>query len=123
IGHPWLPSTATANHLSAAVAFLVTLYFWRRNTRGIHESSEDALRIMYVTTVMVVLLIGWCTMTILMNPSMQRLPPSPSTQHLVFNPDAVGWMPKLLPNAFVPAKTEVPPADVPAAAAEPRFKI
>jgi hypothetical protein len=27
---------------------LVTLYFWWRNTKGIHESSDDALKIMYV---------------------------------------------------------------------------
>src|SRR6202171_3736808 len=64
-GHPWVPSTDTVNHLAAGIAALVTLYFWRRNTRGIHESSDDALRIMYVTTVMVVLLIGWCSRTIL----------------------------------------------------------
>src|SRR6202162_2890830 len=52
-GHPWVPSSETVNHLAAGIAALVTIYFWRRNTRGIHESSEDALRIMYVTTVMV----------------------------------------------------------------------
>src|ERR1700687_2735409 len=64
-GHPWVPSTDTVNHLAAVIAGLITIYFWRRNTGGIHESSDDALRIMYVTTVMVVLLIGWCSLTIL----------------------------------------------------------
>src|SRR4030081_3242341 len=43
-GHPWVPSTETVNYLAAGIAALVTIYFWRRNTRGIHESSEDALR-------------------------------------------------------------------------------
>src|ERR1700737_4082913 len=52
-GHAWQPSTDTVNHLAAGIAGLVTIYFWRRNTRGIHESSDDALRIMYVTSVMV----------------------------------------------------------------------
>ena len=51
-----LPVGATA----AFVAILITAYFWWRNTQGIHESSEDALRIMKVTTVMVVLMVGWC---------------------------------------------------------------
>src|SRR6266496_2274010 len=57
LGHPWTPSVSTINHLAAGIAVLVTIYFWWRNTRGIHESSDDALRIMYVTTAMVVLLI------------------------------------------------------------------
>jgi amino acid transporter len=100
LGHPWTPSVDTVNHFAAGIAGLVTIYFWWRNTRGIHESSDDALRIMYVTTVMVVLLIGWCAFTILTRPSAQRLPPSPAPHNLVFNNDAVGWMPRLLPGAF-----------------------
>src|SRR6201984_2124616 len=52
------------NLTSAIFAILVTLYFWRENIKGIPESSGKALRIMYVTTVMVVLMIGWCTYTI-----------------------------------------------------------
>ena len=44
-------------HFAAAFAIAVTLYFWRKNTIGIHESSQKALRIMQVTTVMVVILI------------------------------------------------------------------
>src|SRR5437016_8484430 len=53
-GHPWHPSKDTINQISACLAVGVTLYFWWRNTRGIHESSNDALRIMKITTVMVV---------------------------------------------------------------------
>jgi amino acid transporter len=68
-----------------------------RNTKGIHESSDDALKIMYVTTVMVVLLIGWSGWTILRKPETQRLPPAPFVSNLVFNEDAVGWMPRLIP--------------------------
>ena len=95
--------------LAAGIAGAITIYFWWRNTRGIHESSEDALRIMYVTTVMVVLLIGWSTFTILTRPNMQRLPPSPAPHNLVFNTDAVGWMPKLIPGAFQEARPETQP--------------
>jgi amino acid transporter len=100
LGHPWTPSADTVNHFAAGIAGLVTIYFWWRNTRGIHESSDDALRIMYVTTAMVVLLIGWCAFTILTRPSTHRLPPSPTPHNLVFNSDATGWMPRLLPGAF-----------------------
>lgn len=106
LGHPWTPSIETVNYLAAGIAALITIYFWRRNTRGIHESSDDALRIMYVTTVMVVLLIGWSLFTILIKPGMQRLPPPPAPHNLVFNNDAVGWMPKLLPGTFHTARTE-----------------
>src|SRR5215813_7401297 len=42
-----LPVNATA----AFFAILVTIYFWWENIKGIPESSEKALRIMYVTTV------------------------------------------------------------------------
>ena len=51
-------------HFAAAFAIVVTLYFWRKNIIGIHESSQKALRIMQVTTVMVVILIVWCLVTI-----------------------------------------------------------
>ena len=47
-------------YFAAAFAVVVTLYFWRKNIIGMHESSEKALRIMQVTTVMVVMLIVWC---------------------------------------------------------------
>src|SRR5262245_2885216 len=36
-------------------ALVVTAYFWRSNIKGIHESSGKALRIMQITTVMVVM--------------------------------------------------------------------
>ena len=45
-------------------AILVTVYFWWENIKGIPESSEKALRIMYVTTVMVVIMIVWCAYTL-----------------------------------------------------------
>jgi len=51
-------------HFAAVFAVLVTIYFWRKNIIGIHESSEKALRIMQITTVMVVILIAWCLVTI-----------------------------------------------------------
>src|SRR5690348_16030369 len=49
---------------SAAFAVLVTLYFWWENIKGIPESSGKALKIMYITTVMVVMMIAWSLLTI-----------------------------------------------------------
>jgi amino acid transporter len=49
---------------SVAIACAVTLYFFRQNLRGIHESSEKAMKIMVVTTIMAVILIGWCGVTL-----------------------------------------------------------
>ena len=46
--------------IATIIAIVITVYFWWRNTKGLHESSDDALRIMQITTVMVVILIVWC---------------------------------------------------------------
>src|SRR5437899_12451243 len=58
--HGSVPTNSTA----ALFAALVTLYFWWQNIKGIEESSEKAVRIMEFTTVMVVLMIGWCGYTL-----------------------------------------------------------
>ena len=65
LGHPGLH--VYPPYFAAVFAMLVTLYFWRKNIIGIHESSEKALRIMQITTVMVVILIIWCLVTIFKN--------------------------------------------------------
>jgi amino acid transporter len=125
-GHPWSPSKETINLLAAGIAVLITIYFWWRNTRGIHESSDDALKIMYVTTVMVVLLILWSSITILTKPSAQRLPPTPAPQNLSFNRDAVGWLPDIWPGSLSERRVESPPATSPApeeATPEPRYGL
>ncbi len=43
----------------------VTIYFWRLNIIGIHESSDKALRIMQLTTVMGVIIVAWSLITML----------------------------------------------------------
>ena len=81
-----IPTAATA----AFIAILVTVYFWWRNTRGIHESSDDAMTIMKIATVMVVLLIGWCTLTLIHRGG--TLPPLPTSSSIQFSDDALGWL-------------------------------
>ena len=81
-----LPVNATA----AFVAVVITVYFWWRNTQGIHESSNDALNIMKVVTVMVVLMIGWCGATLLLRGG-GPLPPAPIPRNFQFSDDALGW--------------------------------
>src|SRR6267142_470492 len=108
-GHPWEPSLSTKNYLAAGIAILITIYFWWRNTMGIHESSEDALRIMYITTVMVVMLILWAGYSVITQPDKQRLPPAPVAHNLAFDRDAVGWLPDIAPGVL----RELPPETTP----------
>ncbi len=92
-GHPWSPSDPEKNLLAAFLAVLVTVYFWWRNIKGIHESSDDALRIMYITTVMVVVLIGWGALTLLERGGQSV--PLPTAENLSFErtPEhALGWL-------------------------------
>jgi amino acid transporter len=92
-GRAWTPSTDTGNHLAAVVAVLATLYFWWRNLKGVHESSDDAMRIMYITTVMVVILIVWASVTLFVRGG--QLPPAPTPSNLTFlggTDSALGWL-------------------------------
>jgi len=77
-------------YFAAAFAIVVTLYFWRKNIIGIPESSQKALRIMQVTTVMVVILIAWCLVTIARNGYFPV--PAPTMRNLHFSPEALGWL-------------------------------
>src|SRR5207244_4852537 len=80
------------NATAAFFAILCTLYFWWENIKGIPESSEKALRIMYVTTVLVVLLVAWSIYTISVRGA--YLPPWPRLSSVVYYEDAVGWVRK-----------------------------
>ncbi len=56
------------------LAVLVTIYFLRQNLRGIHESSDKALKIMRATTVMAVVIIVWCGITLFVQGPAQSVP-------------------------------------------------
>src|SRR5260370_941891 len=60
------PTTAAAVKAWGAVVVCIaaTLYFYRLNVRGIHESSDRALKIMVATTVMVGIILVWCGVTL-----------------------------------------------------------
>ncbi len=79
------------NTFAASFAVLIVIYFWWKNTQGIHESSGKALQIMIITTVMVVILIIWCTITILRAPIV--LPPDPLHPGVVpLTKESLGWL-------------------------------
>src|SRR6266404_4439664 len=81
-----LPENSTA----AFFAVIVTLYFWYENIKGIPESSHKALRIMQVTTVMVALLIVWCTYTVWVRGA--HLPPFPWPSNIQLDKRSLGWL-------------------------------
>jgi amino acid transporter len=86
--HDVLSSNTAVNGFSAIFAIAVTAYFWWKNLQGMHESSGKALRIMQITTVMVVLILGWCLIT-LMKIGL-HWPPAPV--NIDWKPEALGWL-------------------------------
>jgi amino acid transporter len=85
-----LPLLITPGFGAAFFAILVTVYFWWYNIKGVTESSHKAMRIMQVTTVMVVILIAWCTYTVLTRHP--ALPPIPHPRNLKLGPNSMGWL-------------------------------
>jgi amino acid transporter/nucleotide-binding universal stress UspA family protein len=76
---------------SVAIACAITLYFLRQNLLGIHESSDKALKIMYATTIMAVLMLGWCVLTLIVLHPANGAPWQPDlnrkVQHLQIDAD------------------------------------
>jgi amino acid transporter len=83
-------SERTLGTIAASFAIVVTVYFWWENTKGVSESSEKALHIMKLVTVMVVILIGWCIYTVVLRHS--PLPPFPHPRNIHLAPSALGWL-------------------------------
>src|SRR5450755_1786057 len=98
--HGWIPRAmhvifhgtphVDVNLTSVIFAVAVTLYFWWQNTKGIQESSEKALQVMQITTVMVVMLLAWSAFT-LFKQGFQTVP-LPSADSLKFSSEALGFM-------------------------------
>ena len=91
LGHPINFTQGGTNHFAAVFACVVSSYFWWKNIQGIHESSDKAMKIMKTTTVMVVILIVWCLITLIKVPA--HLPPNPlHAGALKLNHESLGWL-------------------------------
>jgi amino acid transporter len=97
--HSWLPAAMVRGHhipqlpmdfTSAAFAVFVTFYYWWQNLKGIEESSDKALEVMKITTVMVVILLTWGIYSAFHLGA--KLPPLPIPSNLHFSKDAVGFL-------------------------------
>src|ERR1700730_4727186 len=98
--HGWIPRAlhnifhgtphVDVNWTSVVFALIVTVYFWWQNTKGIQESSEKALRVMQITTVMVVILLAWSALTLLKQ-GYQSVP-LPTADSLKFSAEALGFL-------------------------------
>ena len=86
-GHPF---QFDMNYTSAVFAAVVTIYYWWQNIKGIEESSGKALRVMQITTVMVVILLLWGVFSVMVRGV--HLPPPPTASNLKFSDDALGFL-------------------------------
>src|SRR6202140_2632200 len=95
----WLPPALTEhgqpfqfdmNYTSAVFAAAVTIYYWWQNIKGIEESSDKALRVMQITSVMVVVLFAWGAYSLFVRGF--HLPPLPTPSNLKFSDDALGFL-------------------------------
>src|SRR5580692_11395231 len=84
------PLRVPPNMFAAGFGLVVTAHFWRSNIKGIHESSGKALRIMQITTVMVVIFVIWCPLTLLLHGPAQ-IPPAPLPRNIHFTDESLGW--------------------------------
>jgi amino acid transporter len=77
-------------YFAAAFAIVAVAYFWHKNIMGVHESSSKALRIMQLTTVMVVILLVWCFITLAIKG--YHPVPFPTIETIKFDDTALGWL-------------------------------
>ena len=89
------------NAFAVVFAILVTLYFWWYNIKGLHESSGKALRIMQVTTGMIVIFLVWCGITLLVRGGPAQMPPPPTPANLEFSSEGLGWFEGTIWPSFV----------------------
>ncbi|MFM7149855.1 MAG: amino acid permease, partial [Gemmataceae bacterium] len=87
--------TKTIKNWGAVVlACSVVIYFFYQNLRGIHESSDNALKIMIVTTIMGVIMIGWSLITLAVKGPTNPIPSPephliPRINHTVDPPESI----------------------------------
>ena len=79
------------NAFAVFFSVVVTGYFWWSNIKGVPESSDKAVRIMQITTVMVVILLIWCPLTLIMRGG-APLPPLPTPSNIHLTAESQGWL-------------------------------
>ncbi|HLB91781.1 MAG TPA: APC family permease [Terriglobales bacterium] len=98
--HGWIPRALhnlyngtpqlNINLTSVVFALAVTIYYWWENTKGIQESSKKALRVMQITTVMVVILLAWSVITLFKTG--YHPVPLPTPENLHFSRESLGFL-------------------------------
>lgn len=78
------------NGTSAAIAVVVTIYFWWLNVKGIQASSKRALDVMKITTLMAIIMMGWGIFSVVYKGS--SLPPLPFPDNLHFETISFGFL-------------------------------
>ena len=84
------PIQFNMNYTAALFAAVVTIYYWWQNLKGIENSSDKALRVMQVTTIMVVILFLWGGYSLFIRGV--HLPPAPVPSNLKFSNEALGFL-------------------------------
>jgi amino acid transporter len=78
------------NSASAAFAVIVTIYFWWLNVKGIEASSNKALDVMKITTIMVLIMMVWGIFSAVYKGA--HLPPAPIPSDFTFTADSFGFL-------------------------------
>ncbi len=78
------------NIFAMLLAVIISLYFWWENVKGLEESSDKALKIFKITSLMAALVIIWGIVTLLIKkePFFSHLPPF----ELNLSDEAYGWL-------------------------------
>lgn len=85
-----IPLTLNREIISVAVATGIVLYFWWENVKGMEESSDKALKIFVITSIMGAAVLIWGVLTLMLNdePVLSKLPPF----ELKLSDEAYGWL-------------------------------
>ncbi|MGV8019109.1 MAG: APC family permease [Ignavibacteria bacterium] len=75
---------------SMALAVIIVLYFWWENVKGIEESSDKALKIFIITSIMAAMVLIWGILTLIFKdePFFSHLPPF----EIRLSDEAYGWL-------------------------------
>jgi amino acid transporter len=85
-----LPIALNRDILAMIVAVGIVLYFWWENVKGMEESSDKALKIFIITSIMGAMVLIWGVVTLLLKdePFFTKLPPF----ELKLSDEAFGWL-------------------------------